>query len=152
MTINHILSALDGLKETGPGKYVARCPGHDDRSPSLAIRERDDGVVLLHCFAGCEIQSVLETVGLTFTDLYPEKPVSLYSERPARQRFDARQALEGITHEAIVVCLVAEKYADLVNGDDSDRLILACSRINAALNSTSALNVPPELKAVRSAS
>ncbi len=47
MTIDALLSLLDGVRETGPGKYQARCPAHDDRSASLAIKDCGDGRVLL---------------------------------------------------------------------------------------------------------
>jgi putative DNA primase/helicase len=36
---------------------MARCPAHDDRTPSLSIGERD-GKVLFHCFAGCSQSKV----------------------------------------------------------------------------------------------
>ncbi len=47
MSIEALLERLDGIKESGHGKYVARCPAHEDRSPSLAIKECDDGRVLM---------------------------------------------------------------------------------------------------------
>ena len=34
MSIDNLISRLDGVKETGPGKYLARSPAHNDRSPS----------------------------------------------------------------------------------------------------------------------
>ena len=40
------------------GGYVARCPVHDDRSPSLSIRDGDDRV-LVTCFAGCNRRDIL---------------------------------------------------------------------------------------------
>ena len=59
MTIETLISRLDGVRETGSGKYLARCPAHDDRNPSLAIKDGDDGRVLVHCFAGCGTAEVL---------------------------------------------------------------------------------------------
>ena len=47
MTIDALLNGLDGIRETGHGKYAARCPAHDERSPSLAIKDCGDGRVLL---------------------------------------------------------------------------------------------------------
>ena len=72
MTISTLLSHLDRVRETGPGKYVAHCPAHDDQHPSLAIRESDDGVLLLYCHAGCEASAVLSALGLCWSDLYAE--------------------------------------------------------------------------------
>jgi len=48
MSIDALLDRLDGVKETGHGKYIARCPAHDDQSPSLAIKDCGDGRILLH--------------------------------------------------------------------------------------------------------
>lgn len=47
MSTDSLLSHLDGVKETGHGKYVARCPAHDDLSAYLAIKDCGDGRVLL---------------------------------------------------------------------------------------------------------
>ena len=46
-------AALVDARRTGPEKWQAHCPAHQDRSPSLSIRAGNDGRVLLHCFAGC---------------------------------------------------------------------------------------------------
>lgn len=42
--------------------WVARCPAHDDRKPSLSIGEGRDGTVLIHCHAGCDQQRVLRAL------------------------------------------------------------------------------------------
>jgi putative DNA primase/helicase len=47
-----IAKALGGRK--AGGGWMARCPVHADRDPSLSIRNADDGKVLLRCHAGCE--------------------------------------------------------------------------------------------------
>ena len=39
--------------------WVARCPSHDDRKPSLSICDADDGKVLVRCHAGCEQKQVI---------------------------------------------------------------------------------------------
>jgi hypothetical protein len=52
-----IATALGG-RSTGGG-WTARCPGHDDRTPSLSIRHADDGKVLVRCHAGCDQERVI---------------------------------------------------------------------------------------------
>ena len=42
-------------------RWVARCPAHDDHSPSLSIREVA-GKVLVHCHARCDQQKVIATL------------------------------------------------------------------------------------------
>ncbi len=52
-----IAKALNG-RRVGTG-WAARCPAHDDRTPSLSIRDADNGKVLIHCHAGCEQEQVI---------------------------------------------------------------------------------------------
>ncbi len=149
MNIDVLLSRLDGVRETGPGKYVARCPAHDDRSPSLAIKDCGDGRILLHDFAGCETEDVLAALGLTFADVMPERIGAEHLHKPAHQRFDARQVLECVSHEVMVACLIAEKYANVVSGEDKARLTLAASRLHEALDTAPPLKTPDEIRAIR---
>lgn len=73
--IDNILQHLDKVKKSGKG-YQARCPAHEDKGPSLSLREGDDGRVLLHCHAGCSTAAVVAAMGLTMADLFPasDKP------------------------------------------------------------------------------
>jgi hypothetical protein len=57
MTAETIGKALGGRK--AGGSWTARCPAHDDREPSLSIRDADDGKVLVRCHAGCEQERVI---------------------------------------------------------------------------------------------
>lgn len=41
---------------------MARCPAHDDRSPSLSISETRDGRILVKCFAGCPQLAVIDAL------------------------------------------------------------------------------------------
>lgn len=70
--IEVILSKLEKVRSNGRRKWTACCPAHNDRSPSLALTELDDGRILMHCFAGCEVNDVLTAIGLNLTDLYPD--------------------------------------------------------------------------------
>jgi hypothetical protein len=66
-----LISRLDKVIPRGKNGYLARCPAHDDNSPSLSVTEASDGRVLVNCFAGCSALGVVESVGLTLADLYP---------------------------------------------------------------------------------
>jgi hypothetical protein len=55
------------------GQHLLHCPAHDDKRPSLAIRERYDGTLLVRCYAGCRTEDILEVMGLEFADLYPDR-------------------------------------------------------------------------------
>jgi DNA polymerase I-like protein with 3'-5' exonuclease and polymerase domains len=52
--------ALGGHK-TGTG-WIAHCPLHDDRTPSLSISQGKNGKVLVHCHAGCNQRDVFASV------------------------------------------------------------------------------------------
>jgi DNA primase len=69
----HIAHHLHG-KRSGQG-YSCRCPAHDDRTPSLSIRESPEGKILAHCHAGCSQQAVLAAL----------KDLSLWPEPEARR-------------------------------------------------------------------
>ena len=134
MSAATLLDRLDGVRGNGPGRWMAKCPSHADRSPSLSVREVEDRT-LLHCFAGCEVHDVLAAVGLTLTDLF-NKPLD-HHKAPARDRrhtHAAREALKLLAHESLVVLVAAENMARGIEiGDDGRaRLTDAVCRIQAA--------------------
>ena len=65
------LHELPGFRQTGQDQYEARCPGHDDQTPSLSIGIGEDGRILLDCKAGCKTESILDALGLKMGDLFP---------------------------------------------------------------------------------
>jgi hypothetical protein len=69
--IDLVLARLDKVKAVGPGKWMARTPTRDEKTPSLSVRELDDGRVLLHDFGGDSTADVLAAIGLTIRDLFP---------------------------------------------------------------------------------
>ena len=77
-----ILRTFEGVHPAGAGKWTARCPAHEDRSPSLSIAEGAEGRVLLKCHAGCSPESILSARGLALSDLFPS------SSAPARVRYE----------------------------------------------------------------
>ncbi|GHU18701.1 hypothetical protein FACS189475_04610 [Betaproteobacteria bacterium] len=133
MSVDTLLSRLDRVKRSGEGRWTAICPGHDDKGPSLAIRETDDGRILLHCFAGCSVEEVLAAVGMSFDDLFP--PRAIEHGKPERRPFPAADILRCIAFEALVVASAgASLLAGTFSGSDRERLILAVSRIQSAIN------------------
>jgi len=78
MSAAQIAAALAG-KRYGDS-YVARCPAHDDRTPSLSISQTTDGMVLVRCHAGCDQSNVIEA--LLSLGLWAEKGSSHAARRP----------------------------------------------------------------------
>jgi len=67
--IENILSRLEKVKGRN-GAYTACCPAHSDKSPSLAIRELDDGRILMKCFGGCSVQEIMGAIEMEMEDLF----------------------------------------------------------------------------------
>ena len=63
-----------GARRTGVGRWIAHCPAHPDRSPSLSIAAGRDGKVLVRCWVGCDLTTVLKSAGLSVSSLFPSGP------------------------------------------------------------------------------
>lgn len=92
-TVDKILSRLRGVRRCGNG-YIALCPAHDDKHPSLSIREAEDGRVLLHCWTGCRTEDVVHALGLAMADLFPPRPGTTRRRTKAERREAARRQVE----------------------------------------------------------
>jgi hypothetical protein len=64
----------DALAAAGcdPRGHSAKCPAHDDQSPSLSFGVGDDGKAVVTCHAGCDTGDILAALELTWADLFPE--------------------------------------------------------------------------------
>jgi hypothetical protein len=70
MDLSAVLEHLDSVKRTTAGGYIARCPAHDDRHPTLAIDAGAEGRILIRCFAGCPTADIVHALGLEMSDLF----------------------------------------------------------------------------------
>lgn len=132
MSADTLLAHLENVKRTGEGRWLARCPAHDDKRPSLSVRETSEGIVLLKCWSGCSAAEVVAAVGLEMTALFPEKTI-VGGERE-RRPFPAADVLRAVSFETMIVSLAAAQMArgKPLAGDDLERLKLAASRLQAA--------------------
>jgi DNA primase len=145
--IDRLLSRLSGVKRVGQNAWMALCPAHNDKHPSLSIKETSDGAILIHCWSGCETRDILQAVDLDFSDLFPPRPKRdfiYYGTRqnkdgsralaPRQARFSAMDALRSLSYEALVVYVAASHALDGTLDDKGRRrLELASSRIRAAV-------------------
>jgi hypothetical protein len=69
--LESLVSRLERARPSGAG-WIASCPAHEDRSPSLSIRQSQGGRILLHCFAGCSTEAICETLNIKISDLFSE--------------------------------------------------------------------------------
>lgn len=123
MNINEILVKLSGVKKTGHGRYVAKCPAHADRAPSLAVAERDNRI-LMKCFGGCSINDVLASIDMSMSDLYPDRVGG-----KIKSAFNAYDVIKCLNTEALIVLLAAR---DVLSVEKTERLQTAYDNINQA--------------------
>lgn len=130
-----LLDRLERVKQTGPDRGLASCPGplhaRGDRNRSLSWRKVDERL-LIHCFAGCEPGEILSGVGLSLADLF-DRPLA-HQAPPTRLRIPARDLLEVISAEVSVVAIVAADMLQkkTIGKADWQRFATAASRIHRA--------------------
>jgi hypothetical protein len=137
--VDRVLDRLDGVRRNRAG-WSAKCPAHEDRSPSLSIAEGDDGRVLVHCFGGCDALSVVHSIGLALTDLFPERIKSTMNreERSAmRERWRASNmaaAINVLDRESMIVAIAAAEaiQGGALSPEDHGRLQEAVQAIGDA--------------------
>ncbi|MBI1747180.1 MAG: hypothetical protein HYR55_11405 [Acidobacteria bacterium] len=104
--IEKLQASLQGLKRSGTG-WQARCPAHEDRTPSLSIKEASDGTVLIKCFAGCSLETILHTLGLSPKDLFPAAP---QTPSPGGSRWGSPVAVYAYVDEAGALLFQTLRY------------------------------------------
>ena len=132
MSVDALLARLEGVKKTGADRWIARCPAHDDKRPSMgvAMSQKNPGNVVVHCFSGCPIDKILGAVGLTVDALFPEKPH--YETKAQRRPFFPTDVFLIALHELTVASVIAcDTHAKRdVSEADYQRLLVAAGRLN----------------------
>lgn len=73
--LEEVLDHLPGARKTGR-EWVARCPAHEDQTPSLNVTTGLKGKVVMTCRAGCRTEDVVSALGLAMSDLFErDKPI-----------------------------------------------------------------------------
>jgi len=135
--IDLVLNLLSGVKNVRNREFSALCPVHNEKTPSLRIKELDGERIIMHCF-GCGANgiAVIDALGLDASVLFPPRPKN---ERGGFKReritFPAHDILKSIRHESTIVMLAA---SDILNGvavskADFSRIELAYNRLSAAV-------------------
>lgn len=132
-----LLGRLDKVKAArDPGKWIACCPAHADRTPSLSIRETSDGTVLVKCWTGCGAAEIVAAVGLTLGDLFPRLPDSPHTPGPRRPWRDAAgEAFKALAADVEIIDLagISVGRGIALSQADRERVALAASRVRGAL-------------------
>jgi hypothetical protein len=132
--ITRLLDRLDKVRQCAPDRWMACCPVHGDKRPSLSIRLAEDGRILLNCFAEkCAAIEIVQAVGLEVADLFP-RPDTHEPRKHVRQGVTARELLDLVAHEALVVMILAEGVIENhgIAPECMERLTAAVRRIGYA--------------------
>jgi len=129
--IDNVLCLLSQVQKRQSGQYSALCPAHEDKKPSLSLRETPEGAVLIHCFGGCSVNEITTALGLDMTDLFPRNELSGYEPKKIAHLLTPLQALELLDEEANFVAIACAGLANgvLLIGEDLQRVLKASGRI-----------------------
>ena len=72
-SVDEFLGLLKGVKRSGENRWMALCPAHNDRRPSLSVTALPDKI-LVSCQAGCHINAVLAALKVEMSDLFFDSP------------------------------------------------------------------------------
>ena len=121
-----LLDSLEGVRKTGKN-YLARCPAHSDKTPSLSLTELDDGRVLIKCFAGCDTFEILSAVGLSLSDLFPNPGLGQqYRHFQSLSALSLKKPNDKIEHEKMILQIAKD---DRANGKRLNELDLQRERL-----------------------
>ena len=67
---SRLLERLQNVRHVHDQQYQASCPAHQDAEPSLSVTFTAERI-LLHCFAGCSADAIVNALGLEWRDLFP---------------------------------------------------------------------------------
>lgn len=134
--INQLLACLKKVKKVGQDKWVASCPAHNDKSPSLAVTQKPDGIILVKCFGcGANGLDVINALGLDPSSLFPPSDKPKYGKQ-TRKGFSSWQLLHTLEKDILTVLIAINDF--LLNDQkpcqsDVDYLTEVCKRINEGL-------------------
>ena len=133
--IDTLLPLLQSAKPSGKNRWMARCPAHEDKYPSLSVRRFDDDAISVKCFPGCSTGQILAAVGLNPSDLFPqnELPQDYPFQRSRPQSIPYREILTNLREDllALSIGLGELKQGNLLTLEDLERLDEAALRCYA---------------------
>jgi hypothetical protein len=117
-----LLPRLAKVRQVKPGQWQALCPAHDDKSPSMRIKEAEDGTLLVKCWTGCSAEAICAAAGLELRDLFPGD-----RSRPQRRGL----SIKALQHEGMI-CRIGDALLAQgmeMSADDRARYDLAKQRM-----------------------
>jgi len=131
--VSALQTLIDALADGGcdprqsGGSWQARCPAHEDHSPSLSVRGIE-GQALVHCHAGCETVDVLAELELSMRDLFDEPSGTSYRyddgrvvHRTVEKKFKQSGTTKGTAQlyrlSKVVAAVAQDEIVYLVEGE-----------------------------------
>jgi DNA-binding transcriptional ArsR family regulator len=67
--LQNVLERLNGVRQQADGSWVALCPAHNDKEPSLHVSFQNNRI-LMHCFAGCSLDAICDALHIEPRELF----------------------------------------------------------------------------------
>ena len=132
MIAERFLHLFDKVRPTGKGRWIACCPVHQDKTPSMSITESNDSV-LMHCHS-CEAN------GKDVCERFDIDPMELFGKDfvagSGQPRIPAADILRCLDYEILFMSCVNRQLlaGQPLLKEDTERLKIAAKRINAAMS------------------
>lgn len=122
--IERILSYFSKVKSMGGHKYMASCPKHVDKTPSLAIKERSGGTILMHCFScGANGVEICQALGIEPTELFPDSNPAAKKHYP-RSAINNR-SINALRDDFVRLLIIANGMKNAGDLSEDDRKFIA---------------------------
>lgn len=116
MILEDFIQLLDRPRRQGRG-YISRCPAHDDRNPSLSIREGEKGI-LIRCWSGCSLDDICRAVNIEKKHLFFNSQISTEIRRESVRRKEVIRKLERVNGLESDVFRAADEIIGAAHGID----------------------------------
>lgn len=131
------VDAMGGAKGRRGDDILCTCPAHDDKKPSLYVREGDKGIIC-HCMVGCTNDQICAARGIDMASLFRDPPErrGSWSKKPAAKPAAPKPAPATDSKPAKACNSYAEAYGYLGKlvttyqyTDSNDALVFEVARI-----------------------
>lgn len=132
--LDRLLVRLQNVKRAGQQRWTACCPAHEDARPSLSVRLAPDGVVLLHCFAGCSADEVVTAVNMELGELFPEPSPGVHRRAKLVKPWNLNDVVRSLALDALTIVQLSNIMlrGEALEPSAHAALVLAAARFLAA--------------------
>ena len=122
-----LLARFSKVYRSGEGEYQCLCPSHNDRTASLGLKFKEDKMIL-NCFAGCSMEDIIGSVGLSWADVMPN---SIDTEYKPEKRFNPYSVLKATRQDLLFIAVCAGHVASgkALDKEDSEKLFNITGRL-----------------------